>query len=88
MRPLVWLELARYFLSFTCQESCGKCTPCREGTTRLLEILERIVEGKGEEGDLKRLESLSQNIIDTSFAVWDNRRPIGFGCFKIFSAGV
>ncbi|NLC37671.1 MAG: 4Fe-4S binding protein, partial [Clostridia bacterium] len=60
------VELARYFLSFTCQESCGKCTPCREGTTRLLEILERIVEGKGEEGDLKRLESLSQNIIDTS----------------------
>ncbi|HHX51659.1 MAG TPA: NADH-quinone oxidoreductase subunit NuoF [Clostridia bacterium] len=60
------VELARYFLTFTSNESCGKCTPCREGTTRLLEILDRIVEGKGEPGDLDRLESLSQNIIDAS----------------------
>lgn len=60
------VELARFFLSFTRMESCGKCTPCREGTTRLLEILQRLVEGKGQEGDLERIESLSRNIIDSS----------------------
>lgn len=60
------VELARFFLSFTRNESCGKCTPCREGTMRLLEILTRIVEGKGEEQDLERLESLGRNVINTS----------------------
>ena len=43
------VEVARFFMSFTQRESCGKCVPCREGTKRMLEILEKIVAGKGED---------------------------------------
>ena len=53
------VEVARFFMSFTQRESCGKCVPCREGTTRMLEILERIVAGQGELEDLDRLEELA-----------------------------
>ncbi|MHA1668111.1 MAG: NADH-quinone oxidoreductase subunit NuoF [Candidatus Heimdallarchaeaceae archaeon] len=60
------VDLTRFFLSFTQKESCGKCTPCREGTLRLLEILERITEGKGELADLDELEELSLVIKDTA----------------------
>ncbi|HHT07309.1 MAG TPA: NADH-quinone oxidoreductase subunit NuoF [Clostridiales bacterium] len=60
------VDIARFFLDFTVDESCGKCTPCRVGTKRMLEILERIVEGKGEEGDLERLEALAESISDTA----------------------
>lgn len=56
------VDIARFFLEFTVDESCGKCTPCREGTKRMLEILERICAGKGEEGDIERLENLAKNI--------------------------
>jgi ferredoxin len=56
------VDVARYFLSFTQDESCGKCTPCREGTKRLLEILTRITHGKGEPGDLRKLERLSHTV--------------------------
>jgi NADH:ubiquinone oxidoreductase subunit F (NADH-binding)/(2Fe-2S) ferredoxin len=54
------VDIARYFMDFTQDESCGKCTPCRIGTRRLLEILERICEGKGQEGDIERLENLCE----------------------------
>src|SRR5699024_10282003 len=60
------VDIARFFLDFTVEESCGKCVPCREGTKRMLEILERITEGKGEEGDIERLERLSETITDAS----------------------
>ncbi len=60
------VDIARFFLDFTVDESCGKCTPCRIGTKRMLEILERIVEGKGEEGDIEKLESLAKNIKATA----------------------
>ena len=50
------VEVARFFMNFTQRESCGKCVPCREGTKRMLEILERIVDGKGEMSDLDELE--------------------------------
>ena len=53
------VEVARFFMSFTQRESCGKCVPCREGTKRMLEILERIVAGQGEMEDLDRLEELA-----------------------------
>jgi|UniRef100_UPI00402987BB NADH-quinone oxidoreductase subunit F len=53
------VEVARFFMSFTQRESCGKCVPCREGTKRMLEILERIVAGQGELEDLDRLEELA-----------------------------
>ena len=53
------VEVARFFMSFTQRESCGKCVPCREGTKRMLEILERIVGGKGKMEDLDELEELA-----------------------------
>lgn len=56
------VDIAKFFLEFTVDESCGKCTPCRIGTKRLLEILERITSGKGEMEDLNTLETLSHHI--------------------------
>lgn len=56
------VEVARFFMSFTQRESCGKCVPCREGTKRMLEILERIVAGKGEEKDLTELAELAEMV--------------------------
>ena len=60
------VNLAKFYLGFTVSESCGKCTPCRIGTKRLLEILTRITDGKGEEGDIEKLEELSQSICKAS----------------------
>jgi NADH:ubiquinone oxidoreductase subunit F (NADH-binding)/(2Fe-2S) ferredoxin/NAD-dependent dihydropyrimidine dehydrogenase PreA subunit len=60
------VDIARFFLDFTVDESCGKCTPCREGNMRMLEILTRIVGGKGKEGDIELLETLSENIRSAS----------------------
>lgn len=60
------VDVARFFLDFTQSESCGKCTPCREGTKRMLEILERITSGEGQEGDIERLERLAENTKETS----------------------
>ena len=60
------VDIAKFFLGFTVDESCGKCTPCRVGTRRMLEILERITSGKGEEGDIEKLEELGQTIKDTA----------------------
>ncbi|MBQ9267400.1 MAG: NADH-quinone oxidoreductase subunit NuoF [Clostridia bacterium] len=54
--------IAKFFLDFTVDESCGKCPPCRIGTKRMYEILERITSGKGEEGDVEKLEKLAKNI--------------------------
>ena len=56
------VEVARFFMNFTQRESCGKCVPCREGTKRMLEILERIVDGKGEMSDLDELEELANMV--------------------------
>ncbi len=56
------VDLARYFLSFTQDESCGKCVPCRIGTKRMLEIVTRICQGKGEEGDIEKLERLAHDV--------------------------
>ena len=56
------VEVARFFMSFTQRESCGKCVPCREGTKRMLEILEKIVGGKGEESDLVELRELAEMV--------------------------
>jgi NADH-quinone oxidoreductase subunit F len=60
------VDVARYFLDFTRKESCGKCTFCRVGTKRMLEILENITKGKGEEGDIEKLEELAYQIKDGS----------------------
>ncbi len=60
------VDMARYFLDFTRKESCGKCTYCRVGTKRMLEILERITKGEGKDGDIELLEELAQKIKDGS----------------------
>ena len=60
------VDMARFFMDFIQDESCGKCTPCREGTKRQLEILTRICQGKGEPGDLRALEDLAAVITDAS----------------------
>ena len=56
------VDVALYFLKFTQEESCGKCVPCRIGTVKMVEILTRITEGKGEEGDIEKLENLARTI--------------------------
>jgi NADH:ubiquinone oxidoreductase subunit F (NADH-binding)/(2Fe-2S) ferredoxin/Pyruvate/2-oxoacid:ferredoxin oxidoreductase delta subunit len=56
------VDIARFFLDFTVDESCGKCPPCRIGTKRMLEILNRITEGKGEQGDIEKLQTLAKTI--------------------------
>ena len=60
------VEVARFFMNFTQNESCGKCVPCREGTRRMLQILERIVAGEGKEGDIELLEELADTISATA----------------------
>jgi NADH:ubiquinone oxidoreductase subunit F (NADH-binding)/(2Fe-2S) ferredoxin/Pyruvate/2-oxoacid:ferredoxin oxidoreductase delta subunit len=60
------VDIARYFMDFTQDESCGKCTPCRVGTRRILDILNRICEGKGQPGDIEALEQLCATISQTS----------------------
>ena len=60
------VDIARFFLDFTVDESCGKCTPCRVGTKRLLELLDKIIEGKGELEDLDRMEELCNYIKSAS----------------------
>ncbi|WAM31907.1 NADH-quinone oxidoreductase subunit NuoF [Caldicellulosiruptor naganoensis] len=60
------VDIARFFLEFTCKESCGKCTYCRVGTRRMLEILDRICNGEGRDGDLELLEELAVSVKDGS----------------------
>jgi NADH-quinone oxidoreductase subunit F len=60
------VDIARFFLEFTQEESCGKCPPCRVGTKRMLEIVERICNGEGEEGDIERLVALGETISQTA----------------------
>jgi NADH-quinone oxidoreductase subunit F len=60
------VDMARYFMDFCQDESCGKCTPCRVGTKRMLEILQRICKGEGHAGDIELLEDLAQEIKDTA----------------------
>lgn len=60
------VDVAKFFLNFTQAESCGKCTPCREGTKRMLEILTRITDGRGCTGDIELLETLARNIKATA----------------------
>ena len=60
------VEVARFFMDFTQRESCGKCVPCREGTKRMLEILNRIVDGNGRDGDIEMLRELGETISKTA----------------------
>jgi len=69
------VDIARYFLDFTRKESCGKCNYCRVGTKRMLEILERITAGKGEDGDIELLEELAEKIKDGSMCQLGQTAP-------------
>ncbi len=69
------VDLARYFLSFVQNESCGKCVPCRIGTRHMLNILERITQGKGETGDIERLERLADVIKSGSLCALGGTAP-------------
>ena len=69
------VEVARFFMNFTQRESCGKCVPCREGTKRMLEILERIVEGNGKLSDLDELEELADMIESTALCGLEKSAP-------------
>jgi NADH:ubiquinone oxidoreductase subunit F (NADH-binding)/(2Fe-2S) ferredoxin/NAD-dependent dihydropyrimidine dehydrogenase PreA subunit len=60
------VDMARFFMEFIQEESCGKCTPCREGTRRLLQLLEKICEGRGEPSDIGKMEELSHIIKETA----------------------
>ncbi len=60
------VDMARFFMEFIQEESCGKCTPCREGTRRMHELLVRITKGSGQEGDIERLEDLCAMVKDGS----------------------
>jgi len=60
------VDMARFFMDFVQDESCGKCTPCREGTRRLLQLLEKLCEGRGEHGDIEIMEGLSDTIKETA----------------------
>lgn len=60
------VDIARFFMDFTQAESCGKCTPCRVGTRRILELLQKICDGKGEHGDIEKLEDLCHEVAKNS----------------------
>jgi NADH:ubiquinone oxidoreductase subunit F (NADH-binding) len=70
------VDMARYFMDFCQDESCGKCTPCRVGTKRMLEILQRICKGEGREGDIELLEDLAQQIKETALCGLGQTAPI------------
>ncbi|MDR3333189.1 MAG: NADH-quinone oxidoreductase subunit NuoF [Synergistaceae bacterium] len=69
------VDMARYFLNFTQDESCGKCTPCREGTKRMLEILNRICSGDGKDEDIPLLETLAKSIKAASLCALGQTAP-------------
>lgn len=70
------VEVARFFMNFTQNESCGKCVPCREGTKRMLEILNRIVEGQGRDGDIELLLDLADTISATALCGLGKTAPM------------
>jgi len=69
------VDITRFFLNFTKDESCGKCTFCRIGIPRMLEILERISKGEGREGDIEQLEELAQNVKGASLCALGGTAP-------------
>ena len=69
------VDIARYFTEFLTEESCGKCTPCREGVGQMLWILNRICNGEGREGDIELLEEMSETILDSSLCALGGTAP-------------
>ncbi|MBM3501736.1 MAG: NADH-quinone oxidoreductase subunit F, partial [Armatimonadetes bacterium] len=69
------VDVARYFLNFLTEESCGKCTPCREGIRSMLAVLERICGGEGRDGDIELLQEMSDTVADTSLCALGGTAP-------------
>jgi NADH-quinone oxidoreductase subunit F len=69
------IDVARYFLDFLTGESCGKCTPCREGIRQMLKIMTNVSRGKGKEGDIELLEELAQTTRDASLCALGGSAP-------------
>jgi NAD-dependent dihydropyrimidine dehydrogenase PreA subunit len=69
------VDIAKYFLGFTVDESCGKCTPCRIGTKRLFELLEKVTSGKGEMCDFDMLDTLCHHIVTSSLCALGQTAP-------------
>jgi NADH-quinone oxidoreductase subunit F len=69
------VDVAKYFLTFLEEESCGKCVPCREGIKRMREILDDIAAGKGEEKDIEQLEQISATLVDSSLCALGQTAP-------------
>jgi NADH-quinone oxidoreductase subunit F/NADP-reducing hydrogenase subunit HndC len=69
------VDVAKFFLSFTKSESCGKCPPCRVGTWQMYELLEKITSGRGEAGDIERLEKMGKNVVAGSLCGLGNSAP-------------
>ena len=69
------VDMAKFFMDFTSKESCGKCVPCRIGTTRMREILERIADGKGEDGDIETLVELGESVKTGALCGLGNSAP-------------
>ena len=69
------VEVARYYINFLAEESCGKCTPCREGLRKMLEILTDICEGRGQEGDIQLLEQLGHTLQDSCLCALGKTAP-------------
>ena len=69
------VDMAKFFMDFTSKESCGKCVPCRIGTTRMLEILEKIVDGNGEEEDIDTIVELGESIKTGALCGLGNSAP-------------
>ena len=70
------VDIARFFMDFTQAESCGKCTPCRVGTRRILELLQKICDGKGEQGDIEKLEDLCFEVSRNSLCGLGQGAPV------------
>ncbi len=69
------VDIARYFLAFTQDQSCGRCTPCRVGTRRMLDILDRLCEGQGKKGDIEELEELARYVKKASLCGLGSTAP-------------
>ena len=72
------VDVARYFMNFLADESCGKCAPCREGTRQMLKILTNITEGRGKEGDIELLEELSEVAQEAALCALGKSAPNSF----------
>jgi len=72
------VDVARYFIEFLTDESCGKCTPCREGTRQMLKILTNITEGKGKPGDIELLEEISETAVEAALCALGKSAPNSF----------